>query len=300
MKPATISTGMGGCDFAVNRRTNVENDVPRILEQHESLKGPVDHNVPVLAVRNAEGQLQAVLFLYACHNTTLSFQQYSGDYAGFAQLAVEAKHPEAIAMFAMGCGADQNPLPRRTVELCQKYGNALAASVETVLSQPMKSAEPRLQTAFEQVDLPFDGEFNLTELQTQASKDDYLGRWAKLVLEELADARTQGTELPQSYPYPVQVWRLGLDQYWIALGGEVVVDYSLNFRAKFGPNTWTGGYANDVMAYIPSRRVWQEGGYESNAFNVYDIVAVRWCPDIEARITAAVEHLMGQMQSAPQ
>ena len=48
---------------------------------------PVDHDVPVLAVRDAENKLVAVLFGYACHNTTLtaSFYQLSGDYAGVAQ-----------------------------------------------------------------------------------------------------------------------------------------------------------------------------------------------------------------------
>lgn len=46
-----------------------------------------------------------------------------------------------------------------------------------------------------------------------------------------------------------------------ALGGEVVVDYSLWYKKDYGCNTGVTGYANDVMAYIPSRRVWEEGGY---------------------------------------
>ena len=32
--------------------------------------GPVDHDVPVLRVSDAQGKLVAVLFGYACHNTT--------------------------------------------------------------------------------------------------------------------------------------------------------------------------------------------------------------------------------------
>ena len=47
--------------------------------------GPVDHDVSVLRVEDADGQLKAVLFGYACHATTLSFQQLCGDYPGFAQ-----------------------------------------------------------------------------------------------------------------------------------------------------------------------------------------------------------------------
>ena len=67
----------------------------------------------------ADGTLRAVLFGYACHNTTLSFYEWCGDYAGFAQIEIQAKHPGAVALFWMGCGGDANPLPRSTVELCE-------------------------------------------------------------------------------------------------------------------------------------------------------------------------------------
>ena len=56
----------------------------------------------------------------------------------------------------------------------------------------------------------------------------------------------------------------------------------------FGPGVWVTGYANDVMAYIPSRRLWEEGGYQAGAFDVYGLPATRWCADIEERITSAV------------
>ena len=49
--------------------------------------GPVDHDVPVLLVTTPDGKTtRAILFGYACHNTTLDFYQFCGDYAGFAQL----------------------------------------------------------------------------------------------------------------------------------------------------------------------------------------------------------------------
>ena len=299
LAPATLSIGMGTCGFAANRRNNVEKDVAKHLAAHELLKGPDDHSVPVLAVQAADGKLMAVLFLYACHNTTLDGYQYSGDYAGFAQLAMEKNHPGATAMFAMGCGADQNPLPRRTVELCEKYGDALAESVETVLARPRKPLVSTLHTEFEIANLPFSGKLKVEQLHAAAANNDYLGRWAQQTLQKMHDLAAQGKELPTAYPYPVQVWRLGGDPLWIALGGEVVVDYALTLKAKYGQDTWVFGYANDVMAYVPSGRVWKEGGYESVAFNVYGIAAERWCPDIEDRIDAVVDHLVRRSRDLP-
>ena len=47
--------------------------------------GPVDHAVPVLTVTRPDGKLEAMLFGYACHPTTLNFTKWCGDYPGFAQ-----------------------------------------------------------------------------------------------------------------------------------------------------------------------------------------------------------------------
>ena len=82
--------------------------------------------MPVLAVKAAEGQAAAPsLFGYACHATVLDGYEWSGDYPGYAQIELEKAHPGAIALFWAGCGADQNPLPRRHRELAEKYGQAL-------------------------------------------------------------------------------------------------------------------------------------------------------------------------------
>src|SRR5205085_458145 len=125
LAPAKLSWGNGEATFAVNRRNNKEAEVPR-LQQLGELTGPIDHQVPVLRVTDSEGKIKAIVFGYACHSTVLSFYKWSGDYPGFAQLDLEQRHPGVVAMFWAGCGGDQNPLPRRTVELAHKYGDMLA------------------------------------------------------------------------------------------------------------------------------------------------------------------------------
>ena len=288
LTPATLWAAEGTTDFAVNRRNNPQEQVAELREKGIPLKGPVDHGVSVLAVRGPEGDLRAVLFGYACHATTLSLYQWSGDYPGFAQIALENSHPGASAMFHAGCGADQNPLPRRTVELCRKYGEMLAAAVEDVLAKPMRPVQPRLETALETIDLGYEKTLSREDLEAAKQKDVYHQRRAERLLGQLDEGRT----LAASYPYPVQAWKLGDDQLWITLGGEVVVDYSLRFKSAYGPKTWVTGYANDVMAYIPSRRVWEEGGYESGAFYVYGLPTDRWTPQIEEQIAASVQRLV--------
>lgn len=294
LRPAVLQATEAKTTFAVNRRNNREPQITEWRKQGKPLEGPTDHTVPVLLVRAPGGKLRAVVFGYACHCTTLSSYEWSGDYAGFAQLALENEHPGVQAMFWAGCGADQNPLPRRTVELCRQYGDRLAEAVETALGAPARTLQPELAVGYEALCLPFFEQPTRAELESAAARGGYRGRWAKRLLAELEN----GQKLATAYEgYPVQVWRLGEDQWWIALGGEVVVDYALKFRELFGRHTWVTGYTNDVMAYIPSRRVWEEGGYESGAFAVYGLPATRWCEDIEQRITASVQRLTEQIRS---
>lgn len=95
--PATLQHGMGHAIFAVNRRNNVEADVPQLRQDNE-LQGPFDHDMPVLTVHR-DGELNAILFGYACHATVLDSYQWSGDWPGFAQIEIERRHPGVTAMF---------------------------------------------------------------------------------------------------------------------------------------------------------------------------------------------------------
>ncbi len=294
LAPANLQMGEGRATFAVNRRNNREADVAALLEKGTPLVGPVDHTVPVLTVTRPDGALEAILFGYACHPTTLSFLTWCGDYPGFAQLELEKNHPGATAMFVNTCGGDQNPLPRRKVELCEKYGHMLAVGVEEALKRPLKPISGGLKTAFEIVDLAYLTVVPREELEELKKNGNGIKqRWATRLLKKL-DA---GGKFESAYPYPIHAWRLGKEMLVIGMGAETVVDYALRFKNEFGPGTWVCGYADDMISYIPSRRVWNEGGYEGGS-NLYEYgrPAYRWAGDIEDRIAASVQKLVKQVK----
>jgi neutral/alkaline ceramidase-like enzyme len=296
LAPAQLAWGNGHATFAVNRRNNKEADVPKLRELGQ-LRGPVDHDVPVLSVRDAGGKLRAIVCGYACHATVLSFQQWSGDYPGFAQLALEKAHPDCTALFWAGCGADQNPLPRRSVALAEAYGKQLADSVEAVLRSPMQPITGSLAAAYREIDLPFaDLPSRDKLLEDSMAKDRYVAARAKLLLGQI---EKQGS-LRGTYPYPVQTWRLGDGPTWLALGGEVVVDYALRLKKELGPGSvWVAGYSNDVMAYIPSLRVLKEGGYEGGGAMVYYGLPTVWSPRVEELIVAAAKEQAARLSPPP-
>lgn len=290
LAPARLSWGKGKAEFAVNRRE----PTPRGIINGTNPAGPVDRDVPALRVDSTEGRLRAVAFGYACHNTTLSFYQWSGDYAGYAQEYLEAAHPGAIALFFMGCGADANPLPRRTVELCQKYGRHLAEAVEEVLRGEMQAVTGRIRSGFARIDLPLDKIPTREQLESQAKAEASPAQRRGARLLQILDERGR---FERTYPYPIEVWQLGSELTWVALGGEAVVDYSLRLKRELGSATWVTSYANDVMAYIPSRRVLEEGGYEATVFSAR-LAGSAWAPEIEELIVRKARELVARVRRA--
>lgn len=296
LQPARLSKGEGHCTFAVNRRENKEAEVPQLMAAGTPLKGPVDYSVPVLAVKGTDGNLMGILFGYACHPTTLNHNLWSGDYPGYAQLYLEQQFPGATAMFFNTCGGDQNPIPRRTVELCEKYGKMLSNAVAKQLMTDLREVSPRIRTAFQYVNLDYLEVVTREKLLPVArSGNEIQARWANRMLKQM----DEGIQFPSGYDYPVQAWQLGSELTLIGIGGEAVVDYALNFKKEFGrENTWVSGYTNEMAAYIPSRRVWEEGGYEGGShLDEYGRPAWRWAGNIEDRITQTTRKLVKRVRS---
>lgn len=291
LAPAKLSVTHARCGFAMNRR------LPTRLGYKNSPypEGPVDQTVPVLEVLGSDGKLLAVMFGYACHNTTLSFQQFCGDYAGYAQEYLEAAHPGAVALFVMGCGGDQNPYPRGKLELAQQHGRTLANAVEAALTVTQKQMlTGSVKAAMGTVVLPFAPPPPKAELEKLAASTN---RWeAAHASMQLKKLEVDG-QLASSYDYPVQVVKLGPDFALIALAGEVVVDYALRLKKEMPKQAtvWVAGYSNDVMGYIPSRRVLEEGGYEAGGAMLYTAHPGPWKPEVEELIIGKVHELHRQL-----
>ncbi len=290
LAPATLSYARARAGFAMNRR------LPRADGQFTNAPnpdGPVDHDVPVLRVEGGDGRLRAILFGYACHNTTLTQVNYEfcGDYAGFAQQYLEADHPGATALFITGCAGDQNPYPRSTLAHAQVHGRTLATAVDAALGTRAKRLTGSLRSAYGEIDLHYSAVPTRADYERRLTgKDKLEAQHARRML----DRWDREGRLPETYSYPVQVVRLGDELRLIALGGEVVVDYSLRLKRELGGSgsLWVAAYSNDVLGYIPTERVLREGGYEGKqASRIGSLHPSPWAPGLEEKIVAKVHEL---------
>jgi hypothetical protein len=286
LAPASVEFGTGSAGFAANRRAFT----PAGVRIGVNPEGAVDHSVPVLRVAKSDGKLRAVLFGYACHNTTLTGEHYviSGDYAGQAQLELEKAHPGTSAMFLMLCGADQNPNPRGQLEHVQQHGGALAREVTRVLGGALEPVRGRVRAAFQLVNLPLRLHTRDMFESMQSDKDVYRQRLAKMMLKAYDDRRPVRT-----VPYPVQALRLGDNMGIVALGGEVVVGYALWTKSTWPKRSLiVAGYSNDVMSYIPTAKILEEGGYEAVQSQVYYGQPTPYQPEVEAIVQKAIRDVM--------
>jgi hypothetical protein len=292
LEPCLVRWGVGSAGFAVNRR---EYTVDGVVNGKNPI-GPVDRAVPVLSVKREDGSTKAIAFGYACHNTVLGIYQWNGDYAGFAQVYIEKEMPGTVALFANGCGGDINPLPRKKIELAEKYGKELGESVLAVLGTAMSEVTGPIQAAYEEIPLSLTQQPSREDLEKQLQDPSkyvrHRAEWSLAILEEKGILETE-------IPYPVQIWKFADTLQMTSLGGEACVDYSLRLKHELGrEKQWVIAYANDVMAYIPSLRVLYEGGYEGGDSMVYFGLHGTWKPETEQQIVEAV-HRLSQKASGP-
>ncbi|HEX4590382.1 MAG TPA: neutral/alkaline non-lysosomal ceramidase N-terminal domain-containing protein [Gemmataceae bacterium] len=278
LRPARLAVWRTAASFARNRRGAAE----------------VDHDVPVLEVTRADGGRRAIMFGYACHNTTLppDDYRYCGDYAGFAQAVFETGN--RTALFVAGAGADQDPSPRGRTVLARRHGGKLAMAVLMSTCELGHEVTGPLRVAYGGVPLEFQPLPSRAELQTALTSDDLP---ARTKAEHLLSRLDRGESLPVSYPCPLQVARFGDGLTLIAIGGEPVVGYALELKRRYGGDgrvVWVAGYANDMFGYVPTAAVLRAGGYEGTRSLLWSALPAPFAESTERRVLDGIDRLIQQ------
>jgi hypothetical protein len=292
-RPVIVGYSHARCGFAMNRRM----PTPGGFRLGPNPEGPVDHDVPVLRIESPEKKLIAFVFGYACHNTSLGpTRMLNGDYAGFALRKLEKDHPDAVALFLAGCGGDQDPAPRRNQEDAEQNGASLAMAVEAALVPVPVALKPQISLRLELCPIAFAPLPLRADLATRAkSADGFVSRHAQWVLKQWP----KPTDHPAEYQLPIQVVELGQKLTLVALGGEPVADYAIRLKKELVTHNhfvWVAGYSNLVNAYVPSRRVLLEGGYEGTEAVIYQSLPGPFHRDVEERIIESVHRLVNQVR----
>lgn len=268
-RPAHLGWSVGTVRFARNRRTS---------------GGPVDHDLPLLVVRDPNTRIRAIYVSYACHCVTLSHNRISGDWSGYAQEQIEAYYPGAIACVSIGAGSDSDPdsgVVDDRVDIAQSQGKQIADEVRKLLDRSLKKVTGPVSAQFRQIELPLDPLPTREQFLQLSKKEGVIGYNAETQLARL-DA---GLGLISRIIYPIQTWNFGQSMTMVFLAGEVCVDYSHRLKRELDSSRlWINAYSNDFCSYIPSERLVEEGGYGGGAEIPYFALPAKLRPGLEQRI----------------
>lgn len=272
-------------------------------------KNSIDNSVGVLKVTGSDGRLLAILMNYTCHAVVLGPDNrlISADYPGYAQRHVKDMSgcEDVVVMFTNGAAGDINTghsadvsaiggfIPGRTFERAEALGKRLADAVVETVGIIRESEEVIIDVvtcpweARYRKDLPVledtmeriaDLKERLNELKKENSKDIASVQldltYQKIILDNLKEISNSptGKRLTET-----QGIRVG-DAVFVSLPGEVFVELGLDIKAKSPfPYTFTVGYANDYIGYVPTKEAFLEGGYE--------VSVSKFPPDIGEELT---------------
>jgi hypothetical protein len=253
-QPGRLAWAIGKFALAKNRRTP---------------GGPVDHDLPVLVVRDLDGKIKAIYLSYACHCVTLSHNKISGDWAGYAQEMIERRFPGAVALASAGAGSDSNPssgVMRDRVDIATAQGTQIADEVARLLQQPLQPISGPVVAHLERIELALNELPTREQWEAMVKKGGPTGYNAQTQLARL----DRGEKLPTAISYPIQSFTWGESLHMVFLAGEVCVDYSLRLKRELNrQRLWVNAYSNDFGCYIPSERLVREGGYGGGAETPY-------------------------------
>lgn len=279
MKPATLATGAAeqtGLSF--NRRfhmkdgkvqTNPGKKNPNIIRP----AGPIDLEVGLLLVHGTERDKPvALLSVFALHLDTVGGTEYSADYPSYLAQRLKAEYgDEFVSIFGTGTCGDINHVdvttdkPQKGHEEARRIGDALADTVLPALAKLEPVKEPSLGIASKTVEIEMPEYTN--ERAEQAQRDlAKIGTREMPFLEQVETCKILSVKKRggDKLPLEVQVIRLANDAAIVGLPGEVFVELGLAIKQKSPfARTLVIELANDNPAYIPTRKAFAEGSYET-------------------------------------
>jgi hypothetical protein len=229
--------------------------------------GPIDPDVGIVRFRAAQKDI-AALVVFAMHLDTVGGTDYSADYPFFLERSLrKSLGPDFVSLFGTGTCGDINHIDvriqgRRTTE---EMGAMLAETVAAHLPNLTAVAEPSLAVRRGVVEWPLQ-KHSAEQIAAARAAMPKIGTRELTFLEQVETAKIVDLDLRKSdtIPLEVQAFRLSREAAIVTLPAEVFVELGLAIkRASPFKTTLVIELSNDDPAYIPTKKAFAEGSYET-------------------------------------
>ena len=263
-------------------------------------KGPADHQVPVLLVKNAETNANiACMLICSMHPTVLHEDStlVSGDFPGMARIYLQEKVLGKDCPVLHHTGPSGNQSPRHvtqanTFDEAERLGKILGKAIEQAINGIQLHDTLKVSaTSAEISDLPRKAFLSVQQAETnlknavarleqlrhdyapkqdiRTAECDWFGAEEVLTLAKAAQDNSLQKAYAKCLPAEIQVIRIGP---WNFVGwpGECFIEYALQVKNTLS-ETFVISLANgEMQGYIVTQEAAEEGGYEaSNALFSY-------------------------------
>ena len=231
--------------------------------------GPIDPRMGILLVRDAaDAKPAAAVVNFALHLDTTGGTLYAADYPYYIEQTLRETLGERFSLlFGTGTCGDINhvDITKKERPKSDFLGRTIATTVLERLEGLRPIAAPALAVRSETLDVPLQ---TYTPEQLAKAREDMpkVGLRQIPFLQEVEAYKILGLELRggRTMPLEVQVFRLSRDVAIVCLPGEVFVELGLAIKqASPFATTLVVELSNDCPEYIPTRKAFTEGGYET-------------------------------------
>ena len=277
LRPVALKSGAADeTRIAFNRRFHMKDGTVRFNpgELNSNIirpAGPVDPEVGIITLTPpGAAQPSAAIVSFAMHLDTMSGTEYSADYPKHCEDQLREKcGPDFTLLFGTGTCGDINHIDvstrerRKAPELGRMLGETVAAAMNRV--EPAAADGPGLAVRTVKVDAPMQS-YSPGEIADATNKLDLVGTRQLPFLEQVKACKILNVQLKNGgkLPLEVQAFRLNGDTAIVTLPGEVFVELGLAIKRQSPfKNTLVIELANNALAYIPTKRAFAEGSYET-------------------------------------
>lgn len=260
LAPARLRAGTTRASANINRRSR---DVNGKIYLGLNPDGPVDRQVGLLRLDRPDGTPIALVANYALHGTVLGGknQLISGDAPGIVASYVEQKLGAPV-LFVNGATGDIAPI----YTVYDDFKKVRITEFNVLLGDRIVSAMNALPPAASAVKLDAAEEILETPLRAELKWPDEIAAY----LSPRGQVRL-----------PLRYLRINRETALWAAPLELFCEIAMDIRAQSKvKNTFYFGYANGWLGYLPTKKAFPEGGYETTV--------TPFTPEAEAALKKAV------------
>lgn len=274
-RPATIAAGIGTVPgLAFNRRFHMKDGTVRFNPGKLNPgivrpAGPVDESLPLVKFLDAgTSKPFASLCAFAMHTAVYGGSAVSADYPGHLQLALRKEYgPDFVSLFAEGCAGDVNhfnvsvrdphPMPEAVAAVLAKAFIATKTTPTPARVRTAAGVVPALLKADRPADLAVSRDTLVGERYKQTQFLDHVEAYTVLMVNHMR-------QVGPTRPLDVQAVVLSPDVAVATLPHEVFVELGLEIKARSPFKiTLIATLANEVDVYVPTKKAFAEGSYET-------------------------------------